>query len=774
MNTERDEGAPLAVPSGAAAWLSQGSKITTGHLARRALIYVRQSSPIQVVRHPESARRQYGLAERAQDLGWAAEQITIIDEDQGKSAAGSAQAHEREGFARLVSAVGLGEVGIILALEVARLARNSVEWYRLLELAALAGTLIADEDAIYDPRTFNDRLLLGLRGTISEVELHCIQARLQGARWSKVQRGEFRLGLPIGYVHGADGQIDFDPDQEVQGAVRTIFAQFAQLGKASAVLAFFRDHGLRFPRRAGQGPAPRPVVWLKPSYQAIQQVLVNPTYAGAYTYGQRRQEASAVGLGARAARHRFALAEMQVLLRDHHPAYLSWAEYLANRAKLRDNCSRFAASRGAPRAGIGLLQGILYCGRCGCRMQPHYSPSSPSYVCRARKQRYGEPVCQSLAIAHIDAAVSAAFLAVIQPAGVAAALALADELARDQAQVERQWHLRLERARYEAERTRRQFDLVEPEDRLVARELEHRWNDKLRALAELEREYQHEHERGLAPVTDAERTALQHLVADVSALWAALDTTMDERKRLLRCLVNEVIVTRDQVAKAREGITTLRIGWRSGAWSELAVRRPGSSEHLVTPAPIVARMRSLARCASDGRIAAVLNAEGLRTVRGLPWTAFRVQGVRRQHHIPTDCPALARGPEPRGDGLLPLAVAAARLGVVPTALAYWGRLGFVQMEQQGKGAPLWVRLTDHDRARLDGTLAAQGYGLWRVREAQRQLGLSESQLRDAAQQGSLVAYRIRVAHHWEWRISPAGVQSQTGDLVDPPTRLAAS
>ena len=395
-------------------------------------------------------------------------------------------------------------------------------------------------------------------------------------------------------------------------------------------------------------------------------------------------------------------------------------------------------------------------------------------MCRARKQRYGEPVCQSLAIAHVDAAVSAAFLAVIQPAGVAAALALADELARDQAQVDRQWQLRLERAGYEAERARRQFDLVEPEDRLVARELEHRWNDKLRALAELEREYQREQERGLSPVTDAERTALEQLVADVSRLWAALDTTMDERKRLLRCLVNEVVVTRDQVARAREGTTTLRIGWRSGAWSELVVRRPGSSEHLVTPAPIVARMRSLAQCTSDSRIAALFNAEGLRTVRGLPWTAYRVQGVRRQHHVPTNCPALARGPAPRGDGLVPLAVAAARLGVVPTALAEWGRLGFLHMEQQGKAAPLWVRLTDDDLARLDGTLAAQGYGRWCVREAQQQLGLSKAQLHAAAQEGSLVAYRIRVAHHWEWRISPAGTKSQTGDCVDLPTRVAAS
>jgi DNA invertase Pin-like site-specific DNA recombinase len=297
-----------AVPSPTAAL--RDPKITPRHLAQGALIYVRQSSPTQVQRYPESARRQYGLTERAQRLGWGAEQITIIDDDQGKSAAGSAAAHERDGFARVVAAVGLGEVGLILALEVARLARNSAEWYRLLELAALAGVLIGDEDSIYDPRDFNDRLLLGLRGTISEVGLHCMQARLHGARLSKAHRGEFPLLLPIGYVRGANGQVEGDPDAEVQGALRTIFTQFERLGSASAVLRFFSEHGLRIPRRYGRGPAPHPLVWVKPSYQAIHQVVSNPAYAGAYGYGQSRQESPALpGLGPRGPRRRWALDE---------------------------------------------------------------------------------------------------------------------------------------------------------------------------------------------------------------------------------------------------------------------------------------------------------------------------------------------------------------------------------------------------------------------------------------------------------------------------------
>lgn len=287
-------------------------KVTAHHLRRRALIYVRQSSPTQVQRHPESARRPYG---------WAADQITTIDEDQGKSGAGSAAAHDREGFGRLVSAVGLGEVGIILALEVSRLARNSAEWYRLLELAALAGALIADEDSLYDPRAFNDRLLLGLRGTISEVELHCLQARLQGARLSKVRRGEFPLELPVGYVRSADGRVEFDPDQEVQGTIRTIFTQFERLGTGSAVLEFFRDQGLQLPRRCWGGAAHGQLVWAKPTYQAIHLILSNPAYAGAYAYGRRGYEAAGpVGPAGRQPRRRFALEDLAVLLRDHQPA----------------------------------------------------------------------------------------------------------------------------------------------------------------------------------------------------------------------------------------------------------------------------------------------------------------------------------------------------------------------------------------------------------------------------------------------------------------------
>lgn len=353
--------------------LATDPKIRSQHLGRQALIYVRQSHPNQVQRHPESARRQYGLVEHAAQLGWPRDQIVVIDEDQGKSGAGSAASQGRDGFARLVAAVSLGEVGLVLALEVARLARNSAEWYRLLELAGYTGTLIADEATVYEPRLFNDRLLLGLRGTISEVELHCIQERLHGARLSKAQRGELPLRLPVGYLADRAGHVDFDPDQEVQGAMRTIFAQFARLGTVTAVLHFFNAHGLLVPRRRWHAESGSRIVWMRPSYQAIHTVLTSPVYAGAYVYGQR----GPLDPGAPNRRHRYAVAEAAVLLRDHHPAYITWECFLATRAALRDNATQFQPSRGAPRHGGGLLQGLVVCGRCGCRMRVHYGPPVP-------------------------------------------------------------------------------------------------------------------------------------------------------------------------------------------------------------------------------------------------------------------------------------------------------------------------------------------------------------------------------------------------------------
>jgi hypothetical protein len=468
------------------------------------------------------------------------------------------------------------------------------------------------------------------------------------------------------------------------------------------------------PRRRPGGPDHGALVWSKPTDQAVHVILSNPVYAGASAHGRRRRDDGAPG---RAPRRRFALDALDVLLPDHHPGYVGWDRYLADRAPLRDNARRFATSRGAPRPGEALLQGIVVCGRCGCRMQVHHSPSSPSYVCRTRKKRYGEPVCRSLSIAHADAAVGAAFLAVIRPAEIAAPLAPGDELDRARVRVERQWRLRLERARYAAERARRQDDLCEPENRLVARELEGRWNARLRALAELEEEYRRARRRGLSPLTEEEKVLLRSLVGDVPALWRAAETTAEDRKRLVRCLVREVVLTRDAGAKGAGGVTAVGIGWKSGAWTALSARRPTTGDRMRTPAAALARIRAGAAAMTDERRAAALNAAGLTTRMGLPWTAARVQRVRTDQRIPTGCPVMPRVDRPRGDGLVPARTAAARPGVVPTALAHRRRWGFVRAEQRGPGSPLWIRLTPEDVARLDGAMAARGHGRWPLRAA---------------------------------------------------------
>jgi hypothetical protein len=507
------------------------------------------------------------------------------------------------------------------------------------------------------------------------------------------------------------------------------------------------------------------LVWAKPTYQAVHLALSNPVYAGAFVYGRRQRDGErsggpgARGLGPPGPRRRFALDALEVLLPDHHPGYVSWDRYLATRARLRDNARQFATSRGAPQPGSALLQGLAICGRCGCRMQVHYSRSSPSYICRTRHKRYGDPVCQTLSIAHVDRAVEEAFLAVIRPATVEALLALSEELDRERAQVARQWQLRLERARYEAERTRRQYDQCEPENRLVARELETRWNARLRALGELQDEYRRAQDRGLSPLTEAEKALLRSLVGDVPALWRAAETAAEDRKALVRCLVREAVLTRDAAAKGAGGVTALRVGWRSGAWTEVPVPRPSTADHARTAATLLARIRAGAAHLPDERIAARLNAAGLTTRQGLPWTALRVERIRRYHQIPTGCPAmptaLPLAGRPRGDGLVSVGTAAARLGVAPSALGHWRTWGFLYAEQRGPGAPLWVRLTPEDLARLDGSLAAQGHGRWRLPEARRVLGVTQGQLWELARRGEVIAYRARVAAHWEWRVSPA-------------------
>jgi len=717
-------------------------KILPAHLARQAYVYVRQSTLRQVLHHAESTERQYALAQRACALGWQEAQVITIDEDQGHS---GATARNRTGFQELISAIGLDQVGIVLVLEVSRLARSCSDWYRVLEVAALSGTLIGDEDGVYDPRDYNDRLLLGLKGTLSEAELYAIKARLQGGRLNKARKGELAQMLPVGLIRLRDGSVQLDPHSDVQATLRLIFAQFEHLGSANAVQRYFRDHDLQMPRLVTSGEDLGQVVWQRASYTAIHLVLTNPAYAGAFAFGRRKQAAEHFP-GEATARTRQPLDEWQVVVQDVYPAYISWEQYLSNRARLVQNQAQFANRPGTPRQGEALLQGILFCARCGRRLLVRYG-DTPLYVCDHLKKRYGEPLCQTFTVPHVDRAVVETFLEVVTPARIEATVEAFNQVEQQRQAREQLWQQRIERAEYAAERARRQHSRVEPENRLVARELETHWNSALQALNDVKQAYSQAQAASLAPLSPADRALVARLVEDLPQVWNAATTTPAERKRMLRCLIQDVSL--DSFSQA--GQTRIHIRWQTGCVTTLQVRRPSLGDAHRLDASVVALIRDLAQSHADDQIAEILNQRGLVTQQGLPWSYRRVMESRRRHDIPTACPITPRNRAPRGDGLLSVKSAAEHLGTCPNTIVHWARKGIVSSEQKAGTCPVWVRLASDDVARLMQATAPAGS--LRIRQACQMLHLSAAQLWAEVKAGRYTVYRVRQNNHWEFRIA---------------------
>src|SRR3954452_18809700 len=430
------------------------AKLQPRHLRRRAVVYVRQSTPRQVINNQESTRRQYQLAERARQMGWTASQIEVVDDDLGLSGASS---QARLGFQRLVAAIGLGEVGIVLVTEVSRLSRRNSDWHRVIELCAVFRTLIADEDGVYDTQDPNDLLLLGVKGTLFAAELHILRGRMRGNLLNKARRGDLAQRLPVGFRRRPDGVVVQDPDDAVRLAITTVFERFAVLRSARAVQRHFLDNRLTLPRCSQTGATAGSITWMRPTYQMIQQILTNPAYAGVFVSGRRRRQAVPGDPPATPDR-RVALAEWDIVVPDIYPAYLSYDTYLANRRALRDNLYNFAnKGRGAPREGFALLTGLVVCGRCGRRMTVSYGSAYHRYHCRRAQVDYGEPLCQSCPVGALDAVVTAAFLEAIAPVGIEATLAALETLEREREAVDRQWQLRLERAHYEVALAQRQY-----------------------------------------------------------------------------------------------------------------------------------------------------------------------------------------------------------------------------------------------------------------------------------------------------------------------------
>jgi DNA invertase Pin-like site-specific DNA recombinase/uncharacterized protein YndB with AHSA1/START domain len=712
--------------------MNDSSKIKPNHTQRAAIIYIRQSSPAQVENHRESTARQYALVEKACQLGWAQEQVTVIDEDLGLSGSGWA---ERAGFARLTADVALGRVGIVLGLEVSRLARNNADWYRLFDLCGVTDTLVGDSDGVYHPALFNDRLILGLKGIMAEAELHVLRARLEGGIRNKAARGELRRGLPVGFVWGeADGEVRFHPDASVVHTLRTVFSKFTELGSVRKVWLWFRSEGLSFPMRQHMKSQIR---WIAPTYTAIHHVLTHPVYAGAYIYGRCRHEryVDEQGRLRRRTRH-LPMAEWSVLLRDHHPGYIDWATFQANQARIDTNIRpQPHQAGGAVREGAALLQGLATCGKCGRRLHTHYTGrnASPGYHCSGRNIVEGRGVyCLNVGGVQIDQAVVEAFLKALTPAAWEATELAAQQLEAGHDAVLAQWRLAVERARYEAERAERQYRAVEPENRLVARGLETEWEKRLRDLALAEAELQRREQQRPRTLSPEEKKKLHSLGSDLRQVWTTPTTTDRDRKELLRALLEEVMVTVNK--PERSAHLTLR--WRGGALTEIDLSLPRLKPRgLHTGEDTISLLRRLAVHYPDDVIAGILNRQGRRTASGERFTANHVGSLRRYRQIPryeppTESPTAERAT---------IRKAAQILGVYTSTIHRWLNDGFIAGEQVTPGAPWQIPITDELRARFVEQ-APPGY--LPMLEATMKLGVSRQTVLQRVKRGELEALLV--------------------------------
>jgi DNA invertase Pin-like site-specific DNA recombinase len=716
--------------------MTDPSKIKPTHTQRAAFVYVRQSTPGQVEHNRESTARQYALADRACQLGWPKQQVVIVDEDLGLSGSST---DKRSGFARLTNEVALAHVGIVLGLEVSRLARNNADWYRLLELCGITDTLIGDSDGVYHPALFNDRLLLGLKGTMSEAELHIIRARLDGGIRNKAARGELRRGLPIGFVWGdQDGEVLFHPDEAVISAIRTVFERFAEFGSARRVWLWFRSEGLPFPLQTAPAGMPGPIRWVTPTYHALHQILTNPVYAGAYTYGKTKYERYVDEHGAVKKRTRhLPMDQWAVLIPDHHPGFIDWATFQANQARLDSNTRpQPHQAGGAVREGSALLQGIATCGHCGRRLMTHYRGrnSTPGYHCAGKDIVDGRgQYCLTIGGLAIEQAVTQAFLEAVTPAAVEATMLSVQQLQVNQDAALSQWRLEVERARYEAERAERRYRTVDPENRLVAHGLETEWENRLRDLATAETELRRREQKRPSSLAPQQLLAIQRLGSDIRQVWAASTTTDRDRKELLRTLLEEVVLN----LKRAEGRAHLTLRWRGGAVTTLDVAvpkfRPVGPR---TDEDTISLLRRLAALYPDEVIAGILNRQGRKTATGERFTANHVGSLRRYRNIARFQPPA----EPPTGELVSIRKAAQILGMNTSSIHRWLADGFIAGEQITPGAPWQIRITDELRARIVQEAPPEYLPML---ETTIRLGVSRQTVLQRVKRGELQAVLVR-------------------------------
>lgn len=667
-------------------------KIQSKHLDRLAVVYVRQSSPHQVAENRESADLQYQLRRRAVELGWAGSRALVIDDDQGCS---GLSIDNRPGFQRLLAEVSLGHVGIVFGREMSRLARSNRDWHQLLELCALFQVLLADADGVYDPRDVNDRLLLGLKGTLSEAENHVLRTRLHQGKLNKARRGELFTCVPIGYVRSADGGIALDPDEQVRSVVALVFDLFVELGSVTKVHANLVAHKISIGMRAYRGPERGQLVWRPARRSTLYEMLRHPAYAGAYVYGRNPCDPTLRAAGqSKSGRRTASPDEWVCLLKDRIPAYITWERYEANRRQMRENDRGRGASRASGGRGPTLLNGLVTCGRCGRPMAARNArpTAHPRYACDAAKQEYGGPLCQSVTAAAIDRRIEELVLRAVEPAALELSLRAAERAEQDRERLHRHWRQTLERADYETGRARRQYDAVDPEHRLVARELERQWEEKLAEKQRLDEEYarfQHKQPRHL---TAADRERIRALAADVPALWHADTTTMADRRAIIRQLAERVVVTR----RGTTEVIDVVIRWLGGSESRQEVhqglRRYDGLGDYTRLKDRVTELRGAGR--TGEQIAEALNKEGYRTPRGGPFTGRRVRRLFMQLGL-TCVPAGVRGPgDLPGKGEWWLTDLAAALGVRPIVVHRWRWSGWLHGRQLPGVNGRWIVWAD--------------------------------------------------------------------------------
>lgn len=658
------------------------SKITAEHLARSAYVYIRQSTADQLTHNHESRRRQYGLADRARQLGWT--KVEVIDDDLGRSGGGIA----RPGFERLLAVICEARVGAVLAIEASRLARNGRDWHTLIEFCGLVGTIIVDEDGIYDPRHPNDRLLLGMKGTMSELELSLFRQRSQEALKQKARRGALVLGVAAGYVKVGRDRIEKNPDQRVQDALQLVFSKFAEFQSARQVHIWLRDEGIELPVKSRGGEA-RGVIWRLPAYNIVHNILTNPIYAGAYAFGRTTSRVSVENGRKRVRRgvHR-PMAEWDVLIKDHHEAYITWDEFERNQRVIANNATGkgSATVKGAVRRGELLLPGLLRCGHCGRKLHVTYSGKLGRYSCYGARMNHGTARCISISGLSIDAAVGAEVLRILKPLGVDAAVKAIETQTSETSAAQRQLELSLQQAHYEAAYARRQYDAVDPANRLVAGELERRWNAALQAMHRIEGEIAAIVAAKPPPLGERERQQLMQLGADLELAWSHPAATAATRKRILRTALNEIVVRKEGA------VINMVLHWQGGDHTALHVKlrlNAAGRHHWPPPEDTIALLRELARLMPDRQIARLLNRSGKPTGYGNGWTEQRVRGFRKHHDI-----AVYRDGEWAERGEITLDAAAQIIGVTKMTALRMIRRGDVKGRQACKGAPWVIKAED--------------------------------------------------------------------------------